>query len=152
MDRLTYQKATSAWYRGGHPTKYTSRRTFQQVVDRLAAYEDTGLTPEQVAALAQAETEANEPVTPERMEELPWAEGEDNGVWITLRHDAKTDPPPIGQTVLVQFECSQPLRGQLTLGKGWVCIEGERSRSEAELGMGSAVCWYSIQDFKEENR
>ncbi len=68
MDRLTYLKAESIWYRGSHPTKYTSRRTFQQVVDRLAAYEDTGLTPEQVAELAQAEAEANEPLTLEEVE------------------------------------------------------------------------------------
>lgn len=109
------------------------RQMIRQLYEALATYESTDMTPK-------------------RIEELPWAEGEDNGVWITLRHDAKTDPPPIGQTVLVQFECSNPILGQLTLAKGWVCIEGERSRTEAELGMGSAVCWYSIPDFKEENR
>lgn len=46
MERLTYVKKPSQFDRGKHPTKYTSRHTFQEVVARLAAYEDTGLGPE----------------------------------------------------------------------------------------------------------
>lgn len=53
MKRLTKEKAESYWRKGRHPTKYTSRHTFQEVADRLAAYEDTGLTPEAVAQLKQ---------------------------------------------------------------------------------------------------
>lgn len=57
MERLTYEKSRSRWNEGRCPTKYTSRHTFQEVVARLAAYEDTGLTPEEIEtqriALAQ---------------------------------------------------------------------------------------------------
>lgn len=48
MERLTYVKHPHSWSRGKYPTKYTSRYTFQEVVARLAAYEDTGLMPEEI--------------------------------------------------------------------------------------------------------
>lgn len=48
MERLTYEKSPNRWNSGKYPTKYTSRHTFQEVVARLAAYEDTGLEPEEV--------------------------------------------------------------------------------------------------------
>lgn len=48
MERLTYVKKPSQFDRGKYPTKYTSRHTFQEVVARLAAYEDTGLGPEEI--------------------------------------------------------------------------------------------------------
>lgn len=48
MERLTYEKMPSQFNRGKYPTKYTSRHTFQEVVARLAAYEDTGLGPEEI--------------------------------------------------------------------------------------------------------
>lgn len=48
MDRLTYVKCPKQWDIGRHPTKYSSKKTFQQVVDKLAAYEDIGLTPEEI--------------------------------------------------------------------------------------------------------
>ena len=51
MERLTYEKRQKEWGRGKYPTKYTSRHTFQEVVARLAAYEDIGLTPEDIDAL-----------------------------------------------------------------------------------------------------
>lgn len=41
MERLTYVKLRHGWDIGKYPTKYTSRHTFQEVVARLAAYEDT---------------------------------------------------------------------------------------------------------------
>lgn len=40
MERLTFVKSPKYWNEGRHPTKYTSRKTFQEVVDRLAYYED----------------------------------------------------------------------------------------------------------------
>lgn len=48
MERITYVKHPHSWSRGKYPTKYTSRHTFQEVVARLAAYEDTGLMPEEI--------------------------------------------------------------------------------------------------------
>lgn len=48
MERLTYEKSRSRWDEGRCPTKYTSRHTFQEVVARLAAYEDLGLGPEEI--------------------------------------------------------------------------------------------------------
>lgn len=56
MERLTYIKCPNWWNHGKHPTKYSSRHTFQEVVDRLAAYEGTGLTPEEVAELVKRTT------------------------------------------------------------------------------------------------
>ena len=55
MERLTYEKSRSRWNEGRYPTKYTSRHTFQEVVARLAAYEDTGLQPEDIDALQNRE-------------------------------------------------------------------------------------------------
>lgn len=40
MERLTCLKTPARWDRGRHPTKYTSRSTFPEVVERLAYYED----------------------------------------------------------------------------------------------------------------
>ena len=40
MERLTFIKDPKYWNEGRHPTKYSSRKTFQKVVDRLAYYED----------------------------------------------------------------------------------------------------------------
>ena len=49
MERLTRKKRHKVCDGGKHPTKYTSGHTFQEVVARLAAYEDTGLEPEDIA-------------------------------------------------------------------------------------------------------
>lgn len=54
IGRLTYEKPKNRWDGGKHPTKYTSRHTFQEVVDRLAAYEDA-MPLERAQELAQAE-------------------------------------------------------------------------------------------------
>lgn len=51
MERLTYVKCPHRWDSGKHPTKYTSKHTFQEVVARLAAYEDTGFTPEAIITM-----------------------------------------------------------------------------------------------------
>lgn len=40
MERLTCLKTPARWDSGRHPTKYTSRSTFPEVVERLAYYED----------------------------------------------------------------------------------------------------------------
>ncbi len=48
MERLTRKKRHKICDAGRHPTEYTSRHTFQEVVARLAAYEDTGLGPEEI--------------------------------------------------------------------------------------------------------
>ena len=69
MDRLTYEKSRSVWDRGKHPSKYTSRHTFQEVVARLAAYEDTGLEPEDVTDLMAAHGMAIEKLAEYRMRE-----------------------------------------------------------------------------------
>lgn len=54
MERLTYVKSKNRWNGGKFPTKYTSRHTFQEVVARLAAYEETGLTPEEIKEVQEA--------------------------------------------------------------------------------------------------
>ena len=95
MERLTYVKKPSQFDRGKYPTKYTSRHTFQEVVARLAAYEDTGLEPEEIQRMKeymkpftirdidrfneimQAEKDGrlvvlppNDPLTPEQLREM----------------------------------------------------------------------------------
>ena len=40
MKRLTFVKCPKYWDTGRHPTPYSSRKTFQEVVARLAYYED----------------------------------------------------------------------------------------------------------------
>lgn len=57
MERLTRKIEKSSWRdRGRKPSGYTSDYTKQEVVGRLAAYEDIG-TVEEFAALVQAESE-----------------------------------------------------------------------------------------------
>ena len=63
MNRLTFMKCPKQWKIGRHPTKYSSRHTFQEVVDRLAEYENTGFTPYMVdmaiSALREQESAEN---------------------------------------------------------------------------------------------
>lgn len=101
MKRLTKEKAESYWRKGRHPTKYTSRHTFQEVADRLAAYEDTGLTPETVAQLKQiAEIFNCDPADPAQLKALcvklqEMAQTERDGRLVVLPHPAKEgDQPP----------------------------------------------------------
>lgn len=57
MDRLTIRNSDGAWdvpLRGNDDGAYIPS---QEIIDRLAAYEDTGLEPEQCAKYAQAEKE-----------------------------------------------------------------------------------------------
>lgn len=49
MERLTVKKR----YGGGIPHEYWSASKKDEVVQRLGAYEDTGLTPEEVIALKE---------------------------------------------------------------------------------------------------
>lgn len=63
MERLTYEKRPSSWNLGKYPTNYTSRHTFQEVVARLAAYEDT-MPLERAQELAQAEKDGRLVVLP----------------------------------------------------------------------------------------
>lgn len=60
MERMTYEKHPRSWNRGKYPTKYTSRHTFQEVVARLAAYEDTGFEPGSIDDLLAAHEAACE--------------------------------------------------------------------------------------------
>lgn len=64
MERLTRKKRHKVCDGGKHPTKYTSGHTFQEVVARLAAYEDTGLEPEEVAALQASNQEIKKEALP----------------------------------------------------------------------------------------
>ena len=51
-DRLTHEHA-NGWYSStGRPaSRYWSPATKSQLIERLAAYEDTGLTPDEIRAL-----------------------------------------------------------------------------------------------------
>ena len=64
MERLTREKRHKVCDGGKHPTKYTSGHTFQEVVARLAAYEDTGLEPEEVVALQASNQEIKKEALP----------------------------------------------------------------------------------------
>lgn len=69
MERLTYMKKPSQFDRGKYPTKYTSRHTFQEVVSRLAAYEDA-MPIERAQELARAETDRRLVVLPCKVGDL----------------------------------------------------------------------------------
>ena len=71
MERLTYVKNSRRWDGGRHPTKYTSRHTFQEVVARLAAYEDA-MPLERVQELAQAEKDGRLVVLPCKVGDTLW--------------------------------------------------------------------------------
>lgn len=73
MERLTYVKCPHRWDSGKHPTKYTSRYTFQEVVARLAAYEDTRLDPDEIELMKEAQ-EIGDNMTPHRLGEILKAE------------------------------------------------------------------------------
>lgn len=82
MERLTRKKRHKVCDGGKHPTKYTSGHTFQEVVARLAAYEDTGLEPEEVVALQASNREIKKEALPllqakieERLLILPFRPG-----------------------------------------------------------------------------
>lgn len=96
MERLTYVKGSHTWDRGAYPTKYTSRHTFQEVVARLAAYEDTGLEPEEITALQATCKAIKEEAMP-----LLWAKAEDRLVVLppnaplTLEELREMDGEPV---------------------------------------------------------
>jgi hypothetical protein len=50
MERLTKLKGNYVCWNGNQD--YSTRDRYTKVLDRLAAYEDTGLTPEQIQSLA----------------------------------------------------------------------------------------------------
>ena len=77
MERLTFIKCPKQWRMGRHPTKYSSRQTFQQVVDRLAEYENTGLTPSEVemAIAALREQEERERTSADAFGDIAWYNG-----------------------------------------------------------------------------
>ncbi|MEG0694031.1 MAG: hypothetical protein RR444_13320, partial [Oscillospiraceae bacterium] len=78
MDRLTRKIEKSGWRgRGRNPSGYTTNHTIQEVVGKLAVYEDIG-APEQIAAWKEAERDSQKPLT---LEELWKINGE--AVFIT---------------------------------------------------------------------
>lgn len=78
MERMTHERAS------GIKTGYWSPETKENLVQRLAAYEDTGLEPQEVQALADASRRPN---------------GAAAG-WISVQDKL----PPLGQTVIVYRE------------------------------------------------
>ena len=78
MERMTHERAS------GIKTGYWSPNKKEELVQRLAAYEDTGLEPQEIQALAGAS-------------------GRPNGAaagWISVQDKL----PPLGQTVIVYRE------------------------------------------------
>lgn len=70
MERMTH-KDGNGWYIEDQSVAYDERRRGKDV-NRLAAYEDTGLTPERVAELAQAEWEGRLLVLPCKEGDTVW--------------------------------------------------------------------------------
>ncbi len=72
MDRLTRRTADGVELCFGEilVVSWPAQDAVTAALNRLAAYEDTGLTPERAAELAQAEVEANEPLTLEQLREM----------------------------------------------------------------------------------
>ncbi len=71
MERLT-RKDSKGWYINDQSVAYDERRRGKKI-DLLAAYEDTGLTPEEVAELAQAKTDERLLVVPRKVGDTVWA-------------------------------------------------------------------------------
>lgn len=108
MDRMTYVKHPHSWNRGKYPTKYTSRHTFQEAVARLAAYEDTGLEPQEIVVLIAP---PNPPLT---VEDLRKMNGEP--VWVERHshfdctpHWALVHVHRSGDVYLTERNCGQIL-------------------------------------------
>lgn len=97
MERLTYEKSRSRWNEGRCPTKYTSRHTFQEIVARLAAYEDA-MPLERAQELAQAEKDG-------RLVVLPCKVGDT--VWVILE-DMKPQPARV-QGISMSASCSNTI-------------------------------------------
>jgi len=90
MERLT-RRMCGGW--GVVPGyELDTLRGARKVVGRLAAYEDTGLTPEEVAELAQAKQEGRLVVLPCKMGDTVWyiaptseiCEAEVTGIWLNV--------------------------------------------------------------------
>lgn len=85
MKRLTYKKEASRRSTGQHPTDYTSRCTFQEVVARLAAYEDTGMEPEHIIGIYRAYIELiSRTYGPLHQKIVMWLQAERDGRLVVL--------------------------------------------------------------------
>ena len=104
-DRMTHQRAS------GIKTGYWSPNKKEELVQRLAAYEDTGLEPQEVQALAAASRRSDDA-----------AAG-----WISV----KDKLPPYGQPVIV---CRPYSKDQLKVEQGcrdlgdWWKVYGTRTK------------------------
>ncbi len=147
MKRLTYKKGLNRWDMGKHPTKYTSRHTFQEVVARLAAYEDTGLEPEDIDVLKKREQGLAEllvnvscgcAVSYTRLAEL--AQAEKDGRLVVLEPAAREGEkkPPCFYNDMGQALCLGFARGEYDdepidgCKECWYC---ESTREEAEAAL-----------------
>lgn len=101
MNRLTIRKSDGAWdvpLRNDDGAYIPS----QEIIDRLAAYEDTGLEPEECAKYAQAEKEGRLVVLPRKVGDTVFSAFENEGVfcgkvyaismcdgtnWFSVRYD-----------------------------------------------------------------
>lgn len=112
MNRLTTRNSDGAW---GVPIRNDDDGAYipsQEIIDRLAAYEDTGLEPEQCAKYAQAEKEGRYIVLKEprsagvhRLEELARADIEGrvlvppckvgDRVWLIVQGMSSPMPVPV---------------------------------------------------------
>ena len=92
MDRLTERNGDSVfilskvtgWTRSSNWSKPA-----QEAIDRLAAYEDSGLTPEEVQKMALAQKEGRLVVLPCKVGTRVWVIGQD----CDLCHDMYTEEP-----------------------------------------------------------
>lgn len=105
MERMTHERAS------GIKTGYWSPETKENLVQRLAAYENTGLEPQKVQALADASRRPN---------------GAAAG-WISVQDKL----PPLGQTVIVYREYTW---GEVKVDQGcrelngWWRVYGTRTK------------------------
>lgn len=104
-DRLTHSRAS------GIKTGYWSPSTKAELVERLAAYEDTGLEPQEVQALADDSRRSDEA----------------SNSWISVQDKL----PPLGQPVIVYREYAwgeaKVEQGCRDLG-GWWRVYGTRTK------------------------
>lgn len=144
MERLTYEKSRSRWNEGRCPTKYTSRHTFQEVVARLAAYEDTGLEPEEVTELMAAHGTAILELSEYRSigpakHFLELAQAKKDGRLVVL------EPAPAAKEGVKKPTCFYNDMGQE------FCLGFGRGRDDDEPIDTCKECWYcEFSSFREE--
>ncbi len=123
MDRLTRRTADGVELCFGEilVVSWPAQKAVKAALNRLAAYEDTDLTPERAAELAQAEAESNEPLTLEQLQDM-----DGDPVWVK----------PLGVWGLVNLQFAQVFTSVGDFDLGIYAATGRLYRHRTEEATG----------------